>query len=197
MITIDPNQPDHRALERAVDALRRGGLVLLPTETVYGLAVDPAQPAALERLYAAKGRDARKPLAYFIHEQKQAVALGARWMRAAARLADAFWPGPLTLVLPAETGEGFLGFRMPDYAPALELVRRFGPMAVTSANRSGEKEILTAQDARDLFGPLIEVYLDAGPSLGTIPSTVVQVMPDDSIRLLREGAIPSDAVFHA
>ncbi len=197
MIPIDPHQPDPVALEQAADALRRGGLVLLPTETVYGIAADPAQPAALERLYAAKGREAGKPVAYFIHEHNQAIALGARWMPAAARLADAFWPGPLTLVLPAESGEVFLGFRMPDYAPAIQLAQRFGPMAVTSANRTGGKEALTAQEALDIFGEQIEVYLDAGPALGTIPSTVVQVMPDDSIFLLREGAIPSDAIFCA
>jgi len=195
MIRIDPQRPDPAALESAAAALRGGGLVLLPTETVYGIAADPRQKQAMQKLYEVKGREARKPVAFFIVRADQAEALGACWSSAAERLADRHWPGPLTLVLPAHDGGAPKGFRMPDYRPALELVRRFGPLAVTSANRSGEKDALTAQEAQRIFGEQLAVYLDAGPSEGGIPSTVVQVMPDGSTRVLREGAIASDALY--
>lgn len=195
MIAVDPVQPAPSALDAAAGALRLGDLVLLPTETVYGIAADPGQPAAIQKLYAAKGRDFNKPVAYFIHRMEQIANLGANCPASAQKLADRFWPGPMTLVLPA--GDAFLGFRMPDYAIALDLARRFGPMAVTSANRSGAPEALTAAEAKSIFGNQITVYLDAGPSPGAVPSTVVQVFPDQSIRILREGTISAEHIENA
>ena len=195
MIAVDPVRPDPSSLDTATDALRRGDLVLLPTETVYGIAADPGQPAAMQKLYAAKGRDFNKPVAYFIHRMEQIENLGASCPAPARKLADQFWPGPMTLVLPA--GDVFLGFRMPDYAIALELAQRFGPMAVTSANRSGAPDALTAAEAEAIFGNLIAVYLDAGPSPGAVPSTVIQVFPDQSVRILRKGALSAEHIEKA
>ncbi len=192
MIHINPARLNQVDLNAAAAALRRGALVLLPTETVYGIAADPKQPDAMSKLYAVKGRDAGKPIAYFIHQRTQITELGAQLSDPAEKLAARFWPGPLTLVLPAH--ERFLGFRMPDDPTALELTRQYGPLAVTSANRSGSPEALTAQEAFDIFGAQIEVYLDAGPSRGTIPSSVVQVFPDQSIRILRAGAIAPETI---
>jgi len=180
------------ALLSAVQALEDGQLVVLPTETVYGVGANPAVAGAAQRLADAKGRDRDKPIALLAASLDDVRRMGAELSSRALRLADAFWPGPLTLVL--RVGDSFEGFRIPAHAVALELLRRSGGiLRVSSANLSGEPPALTAQDAIDALGESVVVVLDAGPSEVGEASTVVRVAGDE-IEMLREGAIPYDAL---
>ena len=185
---ILPPTPD--ALDRAAELLLAGGLVILPTETVYGLAVRPDDPDALDRLYAAKNRPPAKPITALAASFDAILPRLPVLPDVARRIAERYWPGPLTLVLPAREPGGYDGYRVPDHPVALDLLRRlpFAPL-VTSANLSGQPPALTAQDAADSLpdGPLI---LDDGPSPGARPSTVLKIAPDGHLTLLREGPIP-------
>jgi L-threonylcarbamoyladenylate synthase len=182
-------QPDNRAdsVEQAVEALRRGSLVIVPTDTVYGLAADPRARGAEERLFEAKARDRNKPVPLLAASLADIGKYGAALGELEKKLADRFWPGPLTLVL--NVGERTEGFRVPDFEPALMLLREVGSvLRVTSANLSGRPPALSAGDAVSAVGEFVDVALDAGPSPGGTPSTVARV-ENGRIRILREGAI--------
>lgn len=190
VLLIDPRAPEPEPIRRAVEALASGALVVFPTETVYGLAVDPRVEGAEERVYAAKGRDPNKPLAYMLADPAQLAAFGVAPNGLAQRLANAFWPGPLTLVL--EAGGRSIGFRVPDHAVALAVLRAAGgPLLVTSANRSGAPAACTAAEAVAQVGSAVAVVLDGGPAPGGVASTVVKVDHDD-MKILRHGALTED-----
>lgn len=191
---LDPRRPDRKAIVDASAALARGALVVVPTETVYGLAADPRVPGAVELIYGAKNRARRKPITLLAADAAQVrAACGGRLGARAQRLAAKYWPGPLTLVL--KTREGFEGFRVPDHAVARALLREAGvPLAVTSANRSGEAPAVTARQAAVALGRRVAVILDAGKSPGGVPSTVVKV-EGRRVEILREGAIPAAKIF--
>ena len=175
-------------IRRAVEVVRRGGLAIVPTETVYGVAARADSPEAVARLYAAKGRDEGKRVAFFAGGIEGVRAAGVRTGVAAERLAGAFWPGPLTMVLQNAQG-GWDGYRVPDHAVALAWLRQLDfPVAVTSANRSGESDARTAQAAWDALAPHVELALDAGPGAVGQASTVVKV-GDDAVEILRAGPI--------
>jgi L-threonylcarbamoyladenylate synthase len=188
---------DPTALDAASDVLRRGGIVGIPTETVYGLAVMPT-PEALERLIAAKERAHDKGIALLIDGLDQAEALAAVPAEARA-LADWFWPGPLTLVLHCRPGSRLpdavtggrstVGLRLPDHLVPRRLARWLGPIAVSSANISGQPEARTAQELLDRMGARLPLVLDDGPVRGGVPSSVVEVEPAGAWRLLRQGAL--------
>jgi len=189
-LSIDPNRPDPAVIERAGRVLAEGGLVVLPTETVYGVACDPAVPGALERLIAAKGRPPAKPFARLAPDVRAVRARAVAWTPETERLAEAFWPGPLTLVL--ETAEGWTGFRVPDHPVPLALARRCDRLlALTSANRSGGPDPRSA-DEIDLPADLL---LDGGPVAGGIPSTVVRIDGAGRAQCLREGALPFSRIL--
>ena len=172
----------------AAEWVRAGELVIVPTETVYGVAVRPDWPEAMAKLFEAKGREEGKPVAFFAENLAAIRAAGVGVNSIAERLAAAFWPGPLTMVLQNSTG-GWDGFRVPDHPVALAWVRELGLLpAVTSANRSGEPAALTVQEAWATLAPHVALALDAGPSARGQASTVVKVM-DNEIVLLREGPI--------
>ena len=184
------------AIRRAAAAVRAGELAIVPTETVYGVAARADSPAALARLYAAKGRDESKRIARLAPGIESVRASGAKVDDVAARLAAAFWPGPLTLVLPNASG-GWDGFRVPDHAVALAWLRELDFLpAMTSANRSGEPPARTAQEAWDALVPHVSVALDAGPVADGVPSTVVKVA-GGGVEILRAGAIGADAIARA
>jgi len=175
------------AVRRVVEALRRGALVLLPTDTVYGIAADPRVPGAEARLAAAKGRPRTRPIPFLAAGRADVERCGAEFDATARRLADAFWPGPVTLVL--SCGDKFEGFRVPACAPTVDVLRASGGvLRVTSANRSGEPPALTAEEAVRALGDSVEVALDGGPASGSVPSTVVKV-ENGTARILREGAV--------
>jgi L-threonylcarbamoyladenylate synthase len=186
------------AIQRAAEALRGGAIVGLPTETVYGVAVRP-EPGPLDRLIAAKGRAPDKGIAVLIDDAAQVEEL-VELPDAARRLAERFWPGALTLVLglrpdvelpAALTGGGRrLGVRLPDHPVPRALARELGPIAVTSANRSGERDALEAEGLRRQLGGSIALIIDGGPVPGSgTPSTVVSVAEDGSLTILRVGAL--------
>ena len=188
---------DPAAIRRAADLLRAGELVIVPTETVYGVAARADSPAALAKLCAAKGRDEAKRIAFFAADLAAARAAGAQADEIAERLAAAFWPGPLTLVLPAAAGE-WIGFRCPDHSVALAWLRALDGIvpAVTSANRSGAPAAKTAAEAWDALAPHVALALDAGPVAVGAASTVVKVA-GGAVDILRPGPIDRAALERA
>lgn len=184
-------------LQDALDALRSGELVVYPTETFYGLAADPFSPAALDRLFALKRRDPKKPIALIAADSRMAFEIASSVPNTARRLADAFWPGPLTLVVaPREgiphalVGPYGIGIRVSPHPLARALCAGLKrPITATSANLSGHPPALTLAQARSAFGDKVKVYLEGGKLSGASPSSVV-VCEADGIRVLREGAIP-------
>lgn len=179
------------AIRLTAEALTRGQLTVIPTDTVYGLAADARHPSAVRRLFEVKGRDPNKPIPLLAASLEDVEARGALLDRTERRLAQTFWPGPLTLVLRVNhTGWAEReGFRAPADETAMELIRMAGgPLRVTSANSSGSAPALTAMEAEHALGSSVDVVLDAGPAPGGIPSTVVQVA-QGKIDILREGAL--------
>ena len=178
-----------------VSALKEGRLVILPTETVYGLAADPTLPGAMEQIFKAKGRPDDKPIPLLASDAGTIENSGCDLGRVGRKLAAAFWPGPLTLVV--KTSEGFKGFRVPDYPVTQAVLRPWGRLlAVTSANRSGEPAATRADEAAQALGSSVAYVLDAGPSPGGVPSTVVKI-DGDRIEILREGAILKQRILEA
>lgn len=190
------------AVERAAAALRESQLVVVPTDTVYGVAADAFAPDATAAIFAAKERARAHPLAVLVRSQKQLPALTPLVSATLDRLVAAYWPGPLTIVVPAQTqlrwdlgrNDGTLAVRMPLDEVALDLIRSVGPLAVTSANRSGRPPAQTAQDAADQLGDAVEVYLDDGPRSGGVLSTIVDVTRRQP-HVLREGVLPATEVL--
>jgi L-threonylcarbamoyladenylate synthase len=185
---------DGEAIARAAAALAAGEVVALPTESSYGLAVDALSEPALERLWAVKGRPEGKPPPILVADEAMLAHLVAAVPEAARALAAKFWPGPLTLALPARAGlpaaiveAGFVGVRRSPHPVADALVRAFGgPITATSANRSGEPAALDAEGAA-LDG--VALVLDGGRASGAPPSTVARVHADGRIEVLRAGPI--------
>lgn len=194
----DCADPAERAtgVRLAADAVRRGLLVVLPTDTVYGVGADAFTPAAVAGLLAAKGRGRDMPVPVLVSSRAALQAVAAELPEAAHRLVDAFWPGALTLVvrhtphLAWDLGDaqGTVAVRMPDHPLALELLRETGPLAVSSANRSGAPPATSCAEAIEQLGDAIEVYLDGGITTVAVPSTIVDLTGDPP-RLLRVGAL--------
>ncbi|MEL6200050.1 MAG: L-threonylcarbamoyladenylate synthase [Pseudomonadota bacterium] len=191
-------------IEDAALALSRGELVGMPTETVYGLAADAANPEAVARVFAAKGRPQFNPLISHVADLDMALREGVLDGRALA-LAEAFWPGPLTLVVPtAETGRSSelaraglttIGLRVPRHPIAQALLHAHGgPVSAPSANPSGKLSPTAAEDVRAGLGDSVSVVLDGGASEAGIESTIIGVIPDEPVRLLRPGAISRDDI---
>jgi len=187
ILTINLQHPETKLLEQARRVLAEGGLVILPTETVYGIACDPTIPGALDKLITSKGRADNKPIARLAANTEQVAAGAKEWSDGLQALAATYWPGPLTIVL--ETDEGWTGFRIPDHPVALQLAERCGhALALTSANQSGDPDTKTAAEAMAAIAA--DLVLDSGPSATeAIPSTVVKV-DKNTIECLREGRIP-------
>lgn len=177
-------------IENAVKTLKKGGLVIMPTDTVYGIAAHPSFPEAEKRIFSMKGRDNHKPIPLLVADIGTAESLGIRFGAEERVLADRFWPGPLTLVLDA--GSRKEGVRVPDHALALDLIRGAGgALRVTSANVSGNEPASTAEEAMEYFGPAVTV-VNGGRAPGGTVSTVAEVISDGrsvSIDVKREGAI--------
>jgi L-threonylcarbamoyladenylate synthase len=204
VIVVDAEEPEDSALLVAAEVLQGGGLVAFATETVYGLGADATNPAAVARVFAAKGRPAFNPL--IVHASGTAMARGCAsdWPEAADILADAFWPGPLTLILPRSEGIGDLvtagretvGIRVPKPAVARRLIARAGrPLAAPSANRfSGISATRAEHVAQDLGGQ-IELILDSGPTTVGLESTVLDLTPRQP-RILRPGPITAAEIEH-
>lgn len=180
------------AAVRAAGVLRDGGVVVFPTETVYGIGVAAGSPAALATLRRLKARPDEKPFQVLAADMAMAENLGAVFSGQAERLAMRFWPGALTLVLPDGAG-GTLGIRVPDSPFVLALCRELGgPVVTSSANAAGDAPPATAA-AADVFGDAVDLLVDGGPAAAGVASTVVKC-DGAACDILREGAIPASAV---
>jgi L-threonylcarbamoyladenylate synthase len=200
LLTSDPD-----AITHAVLAMQAGGIVGIPTETVYGIGVVP-RPEALAAVIRAKQRPEEKGIALLIDGLDQVDGL-VELSLPARRLAERFWPGPLTLVLPLRHpelvpeavtgGRDTLGLRIPDHRVPRALARSLGPIAVTSANRSGEAPATTAAQLLATVGPSLALVLDDGPVRGGVVSTVVAVDAAGAWRILREGTLEPEVIAAA
>jgi len=186
---------DPAAIRRAVAVLQRGGLVAFPTDTVYGVGAQVFFGDVVASLYDLKGRPTDKAIAVLIASPADLAGLAASVPPEAERLARAFWPGALTLVIPkraevpqAVSRYGTIGVRAPDHPVALALLRAAGPLATTSANPSGEPSALSAEQALAFLDGKIELVLDGGPSPGNLSSTVLDCTASPP-RVLRQGPI--------
>ena len=178
-------------------ALRTGGVLALPTETFYALAVNPFDPSALTRLFTLKGRPLGKPVLVLIAGSEMLFQVARGVPAAASRLMARFWPGPLTLIFPARPdlppgltgGTGAIGLRQPRQVQVCRLLTALGlPLTGTSANRAGKEPLTTAAEVARVFGNGVDLILDAGPCPGGLPSTIVDLTVSPP-RLVRAGAI--------
>ena len=182
---------DEDGLAAAAAVLNSGGVAVIPTDTVYGLAAHPGFPAAVERLYSIKGREARKPIALLAADAAAAACfLGGRLPPGAAELAARHWPGALTLVLPYADGAPFEGLRVPDHVWTRRLLAACGGvLRVTSANLSGQRPATDASAALADVGLSADLVVDDGVSPGGAASTVVKIDASGTVALLRPGPI--------
>jgi L-threonylcarbamoyladenylate synthase len=196
----DPQQRE-AGITAAVAAVQQGGLVVLPTDTVYGVGADAFTPTAVSALLAAKGRGRNMPPPVLVGSVRAAAALAESLGAFGQDLIDEFWPGPLTLVFRAsptlkwDLGDtlGTVAIRMPLHPIALELLRRTGPLAVSSANRHGLRPATTAGEAESQLGSAVSVYLDGGPCTDNIPSTILD-LTGTVPRMLRAGVLNIDQI---
>jgi L-threonylcarbamoyladenylate synthase len=190
------------AFEAARQALRDGKLIGFPTDTVYGLGANASDPQAVADIYRAKGRPAEKAIPLLLGEVDVALALAAERRRELAALAEAFWPGPLTIVVPgapeaavaARAEDGTLALRVPDHPVALGLLRHCGePVATSSANLSGQPAVTEAAAVLEHLGAWVDVLIDAACGRDAVPSTVVS-LASPTARILRPGPISGEAI---
>lgn len=190
-------------IAQAADLIRAGQVVAIPTDTVYGLAADPFQPAAVERLFRLKGRPENKPILLLVESRRQAEMLAARLPEAFERLAARFWPGPVTMILPAApyvpdritAGSGTVALRMPGSLLTRRLIAAARvPLTGTSANRSGRPAARSARQVEEQFRGAGLCLLDGGPSPGEAPSTILDLTGEP--RIVREGAVPAPALLN-
>jgi L-threonylcarbamoyladenylate synthase len=197
VVAVDSDCPDVHVIEEAAAALRGGGLVAFATETVYGLGAVATDPEAVARIFAAKGRPSFNPLIVHVAEAEQARDLVDDWPEDAHRLAEAFWPGPLTMVLPRSAiipdivtaGQGTVGIRVPAPRGARDLIRAVGlPIAAPSANRSNRISPTRAEHVLADLDGRIDMILDSGPTDVGLESTVID-LTGDTPTILRPGPI--------
>jgi tRNA threonylcarbamoyl adenosine modification protein (Sua5/YciO/YrdC/YwlC family) len=196
---ISATHPEAIAL--ACEIIRSGGLIALPTDTLYGLCCDSHLPTALQQIYAAKGRSASKAIPVLISRADQLESLVSGLPEQSTRLMERWWPGALTLVLPKNpdlppdlTPYPGLAVRMPDHPVALSLLDQTGPLAVTSANLSDHENPQDAQGVLAQLDSVVDLIMDGGSLLGGQASTIIDCMASEP-KLLREGPIPFSAIL--
>ena len=195
MVAILLPADETTSIDRAVEKIQTGGLVAFPTDTVYGVGASIQHPGAIQTLYAVKQRDQSKAIPVLLGDPNQLTLIGIKVGYVAMRLAEVYWPGPLTLVIPKHPSlpdnlspTDTLGARMPDHPVALDLLCKSGPLAVTSANISGGVNSRTAQEVVLQLGSSIDLILDGGKTPGGIPSTVVNCTTE-ALEVIRPGPI--------
>jgi tRNA threonylcarbamoyl adenosine modification protein (Sua5/YciO/YrdC/YwlC family) len=204
ILRIDPDEPEPALIDRVVECLNSGQVAALPTDTFYGLAVDPVNLRAVDRIYELKTRARHKPLSLLIADVSQAYELARGIDNAFDRLAERFWPGPLTIIVRAggklplrsTANTGNVALRVPDAAIPRAVVERFGlPITATSANLQGASECTNAGCVRDQIGERIPLIVDGGPTAHTQPTTIVDLsLGPGRWEILREGAIPTHEI---
>jgi len=196
-VFVDPGAPQRDAIEEAAAWIRNGGVVAIPTDTLYGLAADPFSAAAVARVFAVKGRDADRALPLIAADISQATRHLGRLSDAGERLAERYWPGPLTLLVPAPRaiaadvhgGTGRVGVRVPRDTVAQAICRAVGtPITATSANISGERGTADPAEVERTLGRRIDLMIDIGATPGGAPSTIVDTTVTPPV-LVRAGAV--------
>jgi L-threonylcarbamoyladenylate synthase len=202
ILKVDPDAPDRETVARAASVLVSGGLVAYPTDTLYGLAVDPRTDDAVERLYRSKGRDASVAVPLIAGSLEQALS-AATFTDAEVCLARAFWPGPLSIIVSASLAistrmlgpDRTIAIRVPAHPVARALAETFGfAITSTSANRSGAAPATVADEAIAALGETLDAVVDGGPAPGGAPSTIVR-LTQEGPKLLRAGAIAWERVL--
>jgi L-threonylcarbamoyladenylate synthase len=204
IIRVQPDQPEPDQIDQIVSCLRKGDVVALPTDTFYGLAVDPVNLHAVERIYQIKTRQKFKPLSLLIASLAQAYELVRDSDPLLDKLAERFWPGPLTIIVEAGTrlplrstaNTGHVALRVPKAAIPRAVVECFGlPITATAANLRGASECANAASVRDQIGDLIPLIVDGGPTGQTQPTTIIDLtLGEGRWEILREGAIPTSEI---
>jgi L-threonylcarbamoyladenylate synthase len=204
ILRIHPDEPEPDRVQYVVSCLRMGKVVGMPTDTFYGLAVDPVNLRAVEHIYEIKGRLKHKPLSLLIANVSQAYELSREVGPHLDKLAERFWPGPLTLIVKASSRlplrstakTGNVAIRIPDAAIPRAVVEAFGlPITATSANLQGYPECTHAACVRDQIGDSIPLIVDGGPTGRSMPTTIVDLSAGKgSWQILREGAIPTHEI---
>jgi len=189
---IPANHPN--AIQHAIDVLRNNGLVAFPTDTVYGLAAPVNNIESINRLYVVKGRNNTKAIAVLLGDSDQLAQVADNLSIPAQKVAQHFWPGPLTMILPKNPALPdilsplpTIGVRIPDHPVALALLKSTGPLAVTSANISGSDNTLTAKQVLKQLNGRVHLIIDGGRTPGGVPSTVIDYTTPDP-KILREGS---------
>jgi tRNA threonylcarbamoyl adenosine modification protein (Sua5/YciO/YrdC/YwlC family) len=203
-LRIHPDEPEPDLISQVATRLHAGQVVALPTDTFYGLAVDPVNLRAVDRIYELKSRARHKPLSLLVHDVAQAYDLARGLDSAFDRLAERFWPGPLTLVVKAGSklplrvtaNTGNVALRVPEAAIPRAIVASLGlPITATSANLSGMPECTYANGVREQLGDKIPLIVDGGPTARTVATTIVDLSGGgNSWMILREGAIPTHEI---
>ena len=196
------SQSDPQSSTMALEIIQKGGVVALPTDTVYGIACAVTQPQAIQQLYAIKERDALKAIPVLVGDLEQAQNITSNFNAQAKMLAEHYWPGALTIIvlkkedLPQElTVYPTVGIRMPAHDWLRELMHQSGPLAATSANLSGGASPATAGEVLEQLGSRIELIIDGGECKGGIPSTVVDCSENEP-KILREGGISPQQIYN-
>jgi len=191
------------AIQHAADVLCNGGLIAFPTDTVYGLAAPVTDVASIERLYVVKGRNNTKAIAVLFGEISDLDKIASQVNADILRLAEKFWPGPLTMILPRHPNLPdilaplpTIGVRIPAHPTALGLLRLTGPLAVTSANLSGEENANTAQQVQQQLDGRVHLIIDGGHTPGGVASTVVDCT-NSELKILREGPVTQEDIHSA
>lgn len=193
-LKLNPENPDRKSLSKAASVIKNGGLVAFPTETVYGIAVNFLDPSALDKLYKVKNRPRSKPFTIHVSNLEMLGKMGCSLTKEAARLAEKFWPGPLTIILKSKNGES-LGFRMPANKVALELIDSAGvPVVAPSANISGGVPPKEAKEVLEQLDGKIDILIDTGKTDLGMESTVLDLTGSEP-KILREGAIKKKEIF--
>ncbi len=204
LLRVDPDEPEPEKIEYIVRCLESGSVVGLPTDTFYGLAVDPVNLHAVDQIYVLKTRMRHKPLSLLLADVAQAYEIARGLDTRFDRLAERFWPGPLTMIVRAGTrlplrvtaNTGNVALRVPDAAIPRAVVRQLGlPVTATSANMMGSPECTHAAGVRDQMGDRIPLIVDGGPTARSLPTTIVDLSAATGIwNVLREGAIPTHEI---
>jgi tRNA threonylcarbamoyl adenosine modification protein (Sua5/YciO/YrdC/YwlC family) len=204
ILRVHPDEPQSDRIDYIVSCLRKGDVVAMPTDTFYGLAVDPVNLFAVENIYRIKSRQKQKPLSLLIASLGQAYELARDSDPMLDKLADRFWPGPLTIIVRAGTklplrstaNTGNVALRIPDAAIPRMVVERFGlPITATAANLQGASECTHAACVRDQIGDRIPLIVDGGPTSRSLPTTIVDLsLGEGRWEILREGAIPTHEI---
>lgn len=199
--TISNETEIKEALETASEKLHNGGIIAIPTDTVYGFAALVSDETAIEKLYRIKEREQNKSIAVLLGDAEQASLIAHKFPTKAQRLAKTYWPGALTIIirkkagLPANlTSNDLVGLRIPDHAFTRDLIRMTGPLAVTSANISGQPPAKSVPDFLNILGPQLDMIIDGGPCRGGVPSSVINCETEPAV-VLRAGAVSEEELL--